>query len=104
MSPESSRKIFLPFTQERGDDTRRQFGGTGLGLAICRELVSNMGGSVWAESEGVGRGSTFTIVLPLNPAPGAPAVGRVRLSRPSAAMSTSRRGSVDSSRASSLDA
>lgn len=32
MSPEASRRIFLPFTQE-SDDTRRQYGGTGLGLA-----------------------------------------------------------------------
>jgi DNA-binding response OmpR family regulator len=44
---------------------RRTYGGTGLGLAIVKEFVELHGGRVWAESE-VGRGSRFTLVLPVS--------------------------------------
>jgi len=48
-------------------DTRlsRTTAGVGLGLYITRSIVEGHGGQIWAESEGEGRGSTFTIVLPL---------------------------------------
>src|SRR6266545_5813051 len=48
-------------------DTRlsRATAGVGLGLYITRSIVEGHGGQIWAESEGEGRGSTFTIVLPL---------------------------------------
>ncbi|HEX6185130.1 MAG TPA: response regulator, partial [Pyrinomonadaceae bacterium] len=46
----------------------RAYGGLGLGLAIVRHLVELHGGDVWAESEGEGRGSTFTVSLPSAPA------------------------------------
>ncbi|MGA1121933.1 MAG: sensor histidine kinase, partial [Ilumatobacteraceae bacterium] len=45
----------------------RTTGGSGLGLSIVRHVVSNHGGTVVLESE-EGRGSTFTIVLPREPA------------------------------------
>jgi two-component system, OmpR family, sensor histidine kinase SenX3 len=39
--------------------------GTGLGLYIVRSVAKRHGGRAWAESEGVGRGSTFVLQLPL---------------------------------------
>jgi CheY-like chemotaxis protein len=45
--------------------TSRSFGGLGLGLSIVRSVVEMHGGSVLAESEGKGRGATFTVTLPI---------------------------------------
>ena len=47
----------------------RTFGGLGLGLAISRHLVELHGGQITAQSEGLGKGSTFTVLLPLLPVP-----------------------------------
>lgn len=57
--------IFSKFYRIRreGDSTE----GTGLGLAIVKSIVERHGGRVWAESE-VGKGSTFTVLLPCRPA------------------------------------
>ena len=56
--------IFQRFRQVDSSTTRAH-GGLGLGLAIVRHLVEAHGGSVEAQSEGLGRGATFAVVLPI---------------------------------------
>ncbi len=63
ISPESMERLFGAF--ERGDRARGHSGGRGVGLAISRALVELHGGNLVCHSQGPGRGSTFTIMLPL---------------------------------------
>jgi signal transduction histidine kinase len=56
--------VFERFRQADASDSQA-FGGLGLGLAIVSSLVEMHGGTVWADSSGVGHGATFTIRLPL---------------------------------------
>jgi signal transduction histidine kinase len=56
-------RLFDKFVQADSSTTRR-YGGAGLGLAICRELCAAMGGKIDVDSE-PGRGSCFTVLLPL---------------------------------------
>jgi CheY-like chemotaxis protein len=57
--------VFDRFSQAEGQ-SRRSRTGLGLGLALVREMVQAHGGTVVAESPGAGRGSTFTVTLPLS--------------------------------------
>jgi PAS domain S-box-containing protein len=64
IEPEFIPHVFERFRQADSTSTRSH-GGLGLGLAIVRHLVELHGGTVHAESGGIGAGSTFTVRLPL---------------------------------------
>jgi PAS domain S-box-containing protein len=64
LAPEIAPHIFDRFRQ--GDSTlTRQHGGLGLGLSIVRHVVEAHGGTVQASSPGPGRGSAFTVLIPI---------------------------------------
>jgi len=80
--------VFERFRQADGSEARSH-GGLGLGLAIVRQIVELHGGTVKAESDGLGRGARFTVWLPMvaerSKVPVAPAVGDVRSPAPATA-------------------
>lgn len=48
----------------KADGSRHDFESSGLGMSICKRIVEKHGGQIWAESEGLGAGSTFYFTLP----------------------------------------
>ena len=67
IAPDFLPHVFERFRQGDGSPTRLH-GGLGLGLSIVRHLVELHGGRMRAESEGEGRGATFTVFLPVQEA------------------------------------
>ncbi len=67
MNADMLARLFGRF--EQSNESLRRFGGSGLGLAICHDLVELMGGRIAVDSE-LGRGTCFTISLPLEEVPG----------------------------------
>ncbi|MEA3249069.1 MAG: HAMP domain-containing sensor histidine kinase, partial [Patescibacteria group bacterium] len=63
IAPENIDKLFAKFYRTEDDNTT-EIRGIGLGLYIAREIVERLGGELWVESEGLGRGSTFSFTLP----------------------------------------
>jgi PAS domain S-box-containing protein len=64
--PDKLPRVFDRFYQVDGT-VKRRFGGAGVGLAIARQIVEAHGGHIWAESQGLGQGSTFHLALPVAP-------------------------------------
>lgn len=48
----------------KADSSRHDFDSSGLGLPICKRIIEKHGGSIWAESPGIGKGSMFYFTLP----------------------------------------
>src|SRR5262249_20575056 len=66
IAAEDQAKIFDEFQQVDNTSTRKK-GGTGLGLSISRKIVELHGGSISVQSE-LGKGSTFTVSIPIHAA------------------------------------
>jgi signal transduction histidine kinase len=73
IAPEALPRLFGRFERAVSD---RQYGGLGLGLYISRQLVEAMDGRVRVDSR-LGEGATFTVELPLRPAPAAEDMARL---------------------------
>ncbi len=64
ISPEEINSIFDKYA--RGHDSVTHATGLGLGMYVAKVIVEQHNGKIWAESEGVGKGSTFAFSLPLH--------------------------------------
>jgi len=83
MTPEQMDRLFQEFTQADAS-TSRKYGGTGLGLALSRRLVRMMGGDITVASE-PGRGSSFTMRMPVEVAATSELAGAPPASMPTGA-------------------
>jgi PAS domain S-box-containing protein len=77
ISDELLPTVFERFRQGDASTTRKE-GGLGLGLAIAKQLVELHGGTIAAESPGLGQGATFRVRLPVRPGTGRPAAVRTQ--------------------------
>jgi two-component system cell cycle sensor histidine kinase PleC len=65
IDPKNKEKLFREFEQ-LDSSYARKYGGTGLGLAISKSIIELHSGRIYAESEGLNKGSRFTFVIPSN--------------------------------------
>ena len=65
IDPKDIEHIFNPFEQAKEQKNAKKQG-TGLGLSLVKRFVELHGGTVWAESEGDGKGSVFSFIIPAN--------------------------------------
>ncbi|NNK86604.1 MAG: PAS domain-containing sensor histidine kinase, partial [Desulfobacterales bacterium] len=63
LNPLDLIRIFDSFEQVE-NSASRNFQGTGLGLSLTKKLVELHGGQIWAQSEGEGKGATFSFCIP----------------------------------------
>ena len=66
MTPQTIERVFEPFFTTKPSDGGS---GLGLGLSICHAIITSHQGRIWAQSDGLGRGSRFGVELPIAPAP-----------------------------------
>ncbi|MEK7208537.1 MAG: ATP-binding protein [Patescibacteria group bacterium] len=64
IAQETLPHLFKKFSRA-SDASKANLKGTGLGLYVAKQLVEAQGGKIWAESEGEGKGATFSVELPL---------------------------------------
>jgi signal transduction histidine kinase/CheY-like chemotaxis protein len=81
IAPDRLGLLFLAFSQVDASTTRK-YGGTGLGLAVSKRLAEMMNGTIWAESAGLGQGSTFNFTIEARVAPEAPVRPHLRPEQP----------------------
>ena len=62
MTKEQINQVFDEFY--KADNSRHDFDSSGLGMSICKKIVEKHGGCIWAESDGLGKGSTFYFTMP----------------------------------------
>lgn len=63
ISPETRKKLFTKFV--RGEGKMLNAGGSGLGLYLAQEIVNAHKGRIEVESEGLGKGSNFSVIIPV---------------------------------------
>jgi PAS domain S-box-containing protein len=71
MTPEQAAGLFTPFYQA-DSSYKRRYGGTGLGLTISQRLARLMQGEVWLERTELGKGSCFSLIIPIITTPDTP--------------------------------
>ena len=62
LNDEAKSNLFKEFY--KADKSRHELDSSGLGLAICKRIVEKHGGTIWAKSPGVGKGTTFYFTIP----------------------------------------